>query len=159
MKSMQQWFDEYGESHKNKINKAFHWVCVPAIFFTIVGLLSTIPLPFIGYEGNNESFFHVGTLLIGIGLLFYIRVSIPMAVGMFFFSIAVVWLNRQLGFEFTMMNYALFNVLVFVVAWIGQFIGHKIEGKKPSFFKDLQFLMIGPAWLMGFIYKKLGLKY
>lgn len=64
-----------------------------------------------------------------------------------------------MGFEFTMMNYALFNVLVFVVAWIGQFIGHKIEGKKPSFFKDLQFLMIGPAWLMGFIYKKLGLKY
>ena len=48
---------------------------------------------------------------------------------------------------------------IFVVAWIFQFIGHKIEGKKPSFFKDLQFLMIGPAWLLGFVYRKIGLKY
>ena len=48
---------------------------------------------------------------------------------------------------------------IFVVAWIGQFIGHKIEGKKPSFFQDLQFLLIGPAWLMGFIFRKLHIKY
>jgi uncharacterized membrane protein YGL010W len=47
----------------------------------------------------------------------------------------------------------------FVLAWIGQFIGHKIEGKKPSFFKDVAFLLIGPAWLMSFIYKKLGQRY
>lgn len=48
---------------------------------------------------------------------------------------------------------------IFVLAWIGQFIGHNIEGKKPSFLKDLQFLLIGPAWLMGFIYRKLNIKY
>ena len=50
-------------------------------------------------------------------------------------------------------------LVVFVVAWIGQFIGHKIEGKKPSFLQDLQFLLIGPAWLLGFIYRKLGIRY
>ena len=48
---------------------------------------------------------------------------------------------------------------IFVIAWIGQFIGHKIEGKKPSFLEDLQFLMVGPAWLLSFIYKKVGIKY
>jgi uncharacterized membrane protein YGL010W len=48
---------------------------------------------------------------------------------------------------------------VFVLAWIVQFYGHKIEGKKPSFLKDVQFLMIGPAWLMHFIYKKIGISY
>ena len=48
-------------------------------------------------------------------------------------------------------------LLLFVLAWIGQFYGHKVEGKKPSFLKDLQFLLIGPAWLMNFIYKRLGI--
>ena len=51
------------------------------------------------------------------------------------------------------------SLMIFIVAWIGQFIGHKIEGKKPSFFQDLQFLLIGPAWLLSFIYDKLGIKY
>ena len=50
-------------------------------------------------------------------------------------------------------------VVIFVLAWIVQFYGHKIEGAKPSFLEDLQFLMIGPAWLMSFIYKKLGVAY
>ena len=53
----------------------------------------------------------------------------------------------------------IFSVIIFVIAWIGQFIGHKIEGKKPSFVEDLQFLLIGPAWLLSFIYKKIGIKY
>ena len=48
------------------------------------------------------------------------------------------------------------SMLIFIFAWIGQFIGHKIEGQKPSFFEDIQFLLIGPAWLLSFIYKKLG---
>jgi uncharacterized membrane protein YGL010W len=51
------------------------------------------------------------------------------------------------------------SIIIFAVAWIGQFYGHKVEGKKPSFFKDLQFLLIGPAWLMHFIYKRLGIPY
>ena len=51
------------------------------------------------------------------------------------------------------------SIIIFVFAWIGQFIGHKIEGKKPSFFKDIQFLLIGPLWLLSFVYKKLGIKY
>ena len=51
------------------------------------------------------------------------------------------------------------EIILFVIAWIGQFIGHKIEGAKPSFFDDLKFLLIGPAWLIAFIYQKLGIKY
>ena len=57
------------------------------------------------------------------------------------------------------MDYALWKISlsIFIIAWIGQFIGHKIEGMKPSFLKDIQFLLIGPAWLLSFIYKKLNI--
>ena len=48
---------------------------------------------------------------------------------------------------------------IFVVAWIGQFVGHAVEGRRPSFFKDLQFLLIGPLWLLSFAYRRLGLRY
>jgi uncharacterized membrane protein YGL010W len=51
------------------------------------------------------------------------------------------------------------SIVVFVIAWIGQFIGHSIEGKRPSFFKDLQFLLIGPLWLLSFVYRRLGIRY
>ena len=61
--------------------------------------------------------------------------------------------NKKLAHQF------IFYVTIFILAWIGQFIGHKIEGKKPSFFEDIQFLLIGPAWLLSFIYKKMGIKY
>ena len=60
---------------------------------------------------------------------------------------------------FSKTNIFLFYLMIFVIAWIGQFIGHKIEGKKPSFFEDVKFLLIGPAWLLSFIYKKIGIKY
>ena len=51
------------------------------------------------------------------------------------------------------------SIAVFVVAWIGQFIGHKIEGKKPSFFDDLRFLLIGPLFVLGFLYRRMHLAY
>lgn len=155
---MQEWFDTYGESHQNKTNKAFHWICVPVIFFTLIGLLSTVSLPFLDYAGDNSSFLHPGTFVIVLGLIFYIRISISMFLGMAVFSVGILFLNRFLDQSMTF-NYAWFNLILFALAWIGQFIGHQIEGKKPSFTEDVKFLMIGPAWLLGFIYRKLGLKY
>jgi uncharacterized membrane protein YGL010W len=35
---------------------------------------------------------------------------------------------------------------LFVVGWIFQFVGHAYEGKRPEFFKDLRFLLVGLGW-------------
>lgn len=160
MRSMQEWFDLYGESHQNSVNKLVHWICVPSIFFSLIGLLSVIPHAFINDYFNEawQAYMHFGTLLIIIGLIFYIRTSLSMAVGMATVSAIVLYLVKLVNLEFQ--ESAVWIYLgIFVIAWVGQFIGHKIEGKKPSFFEDLQFLLIGPAWLLGFIYKKVGLRY
>lgn len=71
----------------------------------------------------------------------------------------MVWGNVQLGAILGVSGLLIVSGLIFVLAWIGQFIGHNIEGKKPSFIKDIQFLLIGPAWLLHFIFGKLGIKY
>jgi uncharacterized membrane protein YGL010W len=150
---------EYGESHQNKTNKLIHWFCVPAIFFSVVGLVFSIPsgflvdqLPFLGDYANWA------TLTLFLMLIYYITLSPALTFGMLLFSAFCLFLANFLTLSFPGML-AYISLAVFVVAWIVQFYGHKIEGKKPSFLKDVQFLMIGPAWLMHFIYKKLGISY
>jgi uncharacterized membrane protein YGL010W len=78
-------------------------------------------------------------------LLFYIRLSIVMAMKIAVFAFLCLFANFYIG---QYVNLLLFSVGVFSVAWIGQFYGHHIEGKKPSFINDLQFLLIGPAWVI-----------
>jgi len=160
MRSLQSWIDEYGLSHKNPKNKLIHWVCVPAIFFSIIGLLASIPAGFIS-ENVPEfiaPYSHIGTVLILLGLLFYLRLSFTMFLGILLWCLFCLWGNTWIAIN---VNIPLWRISlgIFVIAWVGQFIGHNIEGAKPSFLKDVQFLLIGPAWLMAFIYKRLGIKY
>lgn len=150
MKTVQNWLDEYGESHQDKTNKMIHWICVPVIFFTIVGLLFSIKIPIGMYQFNAA---HFVSLFV---VFYYLRMSVSLGIGMLLFISLVLWkcyfLESILPFSLWILC-----VILFVLAWIGQFYGHHIEGKKPSFLKDLQFLLIGPMWLMSFIYKKIGI--
>ncbi|MBS0618390.1 MAG: DUF962 domain-containing protein [Spirochaetes bacterium] len=160
MKTIDQWLTEYGESHQNKTNKLIHWVCVPAILFTVLGLLASIPtVNLFNWVPTQLSVVAnwAGVVLV-LASLFYLRLSFAMFLGMALISVAMLFGVREIA-KIPLAPLWLTCLVIFVVAWIGQFIGHKIEGKKPSFFKDLQFLLIGPAWLLGFIYRKLGVKY
>ena len=154
-RDIHQWINDYGISHQNSTNKKIHWICVPAIMFTLLGLLSLVKFDLGEFRVN------LVYILIVLAWLFYLRLSIKISIGMFAISaislVGIYQLEKFIGLE----NWTLFiiYIIVFVLAWIGQFIGHKIEGQKPSFFEDLQFLLIGPAWLLSFIYKKLGIKY
>ncbi len=153
MKTLNQWFDEYSESHQNEINKLIHYICVPAIFFSIVGILMSIPTNFLTnlFGLNNPYIENWATAILIFLMIFYIRLSFSMFIKMLVFSAICVVLNRFLG-QYVPLFYA--SLIIFVIAWIGQFYGHKVEGKRPSFFKDLQFLLIGPAWVIKKILSK-----
>ncbi|MEO7264141.1 MAG: Mpo1-like protein [Ferruginibacter sp.] len=152
MKTLSQWLSEYGESHQNETNKLIHWICVPLIFFSVLAMLYSIKLPWVvkGYQLN------VGVILAILVLIYYASLSISLSIGMLLFIVICLWFCFLLEQTNTLALWQ-FALIIFVLAWIGQFYGHKVEGAKPSFFKDLQFLMIGPAWLMSFVYKKLGI--
>ncbi len=153
MKSINQWLDEYAESHQNPTNKMVHFVCVPVIYFTVVGLLYSIKLPVEIAPGLPLTVADIVTVLVAV---YYFTLSFSLAIGMVLYSALCLVLceaiQRATGGYLWAVSLALF-----VAAWIAQFWGHGIEGKKPSFAKDIQFLMIGPAWIMSFIYKKIGL--
>jgi len=155
MKSVDQWLSEYGESHRCGINKTLHWICVPIIVVSLIGLLWSIPAPAAMRE--LSPFANWGTLLLALSVLYYCFMSISLAIGMAAFSVLVALCVRSLE----NLPWPLWAVCLtlFVVAWIGQFIGHHYEGKRPSFFKDVQFLMIGPLWLMSFVYRRLRIPF
>lgn len=156
MRKIEQLLSEYGESHQNHTNKTIHWICVPLIMFSIIGLLWSIPMP----EAFSNSTFpiNVGTVSLLLALVYYFTLSFPLTIGMVFITAAIIAGNYYLE-KSGIAPLWLISIIIFVGAWVGQFIGHGIEGKKPSFFKDLQFLLIGPAWIMSFIYKKLNIAY
>lgn len=157
MKNIYDWLDAYGESHQNPTNKKIHWVCVPLIMITLLGLLSFIKFPI---SISQYIPINLSSVLIILALIFYLRLSISISFGMIFISTVSLLIIHRLEILFPDMLQLLFIYIgVFILSWIGQFIGHKIEGKKPSFFEDIQFLLIGPAWLLSFIYKKMGIKY
>ena len=160
MKGIQDWLDDYGVSHQNPINKAIHWICVPLIMFSIIGLFMIIPFPIL-----LNGWLNIASIFLILALLFYLRLSLAMFVGFIFIGGGMFLGNKALleanpvAFSSPESGHLVLMLSVFIAAWIGQFIGHKIEGAKPSFFKDLQFLLIGPAWLLHFIYKKIGISY
>ena len=155
MRKLQSWLDEYGESHRNPVNKRIHWVCVPLIMLSVLGMLWVVPRPmsFIGIS----PYLNWATLLILASLVYYFLLSVRLAAGMLLVSFAMcLVLYALMGLPWSLLWTSL---AIFVGAWSGQFVGHKIEGKKPSFFRDIQFLLIGPIWLLAATYRQLGFSY
>lgn len=156
MGQIHQLLGEYAESHRNGTNKLIHWICVPLIIISLIGLLWAIPVP--RFFQELPFIFNWGILFVLLALVYYLLLSTPLALGMLLVSALFLWIVYQLDHLPTLPLWSV-CLLIFVVAWMGQFVGHKIEGKKPSFLKDLQFLLIGPVWLLSFIYQKLGIPY
>ncbi|WP_068080827.1 DUF962 domain-containing protein [Polycladidibacter stylochi] len=154
MRKLENLLDEYGESHQDETNKLVHWICVPVIFWSITALSWSLPIPIIEKTIVNNWC----TLALIPVTIYYLVLSWQLALGMLVFSIGCLLLNAiiEASFPGSLWKIAL---SLFVIAWIAQFWGHKIEGKKPSFLKDIQFLLIGPAWLLHFIYKRANIAY
>jgi len=151
MKTLQQWFDEYAMSHQNHTNKIIHYFCVPLIYFSIVGLLMSIPLGIPVYFPHQPLVLNWATVLLVFVSWFYLRLSFAVAWRMFLFSLTCMLINYVMALYVSLW---IISLLIFAAAWVGQFYGHQIEGKKPSFLKDLQFLLIGPAWVMSHWFEK-----
>lgn len=150
MKTLHEWFEEYGVSHKNVTNKKIHYICVPFIFFSVVGLFMSIPNQILSpLTSLHPIFANWAFVVLALVLVFYFRLSAMMGLKMLIFTVGCLIGNYFLAQALPILW---FSLALFAIGWIGQFYGHKIEGKKPSFVKDLQFLLIGPAWVINNVF-------
>lgn len=139
MKTLEGWLAEYGESHRHPLNETVHWICVPLITLSVLGMLWAVT-PW------------AALALVGGALVFYLRLSVPLALGMAAVSTLLLAVVNLLPQPF------LTSLVIFVAAWLGQFWGHHVEGRKPAFLRELPFLLIGPLWLLSAVYRRLGIR-
>ncbi|MBB6135544.1 putative membrane protein YGL010W [Massilia aurea] len=128
----------YGESHRNPVNELIHIVCIPAIVFSLLGILWALHPA-------------VALLMVAAALAYYVTLSRTFALGMGVMAGAMLVLLAMLPNGTVLPT----SIGVFVAAWLGQFVGHHIEGKKPSFFDDLRFLLIGPLFVLSILYRRI----
>jgi uncharacterized membrane protein YGL010W len=156
MRPLTAWLGEYGESHQNHANEILHWICVPLIMLAALGFMRYIPVP--QSLAAHSDWANWATLFVLAALLYYLVLSPALALGLAVVFAAMLLIVQALAVHLPWPLW-LTCVVIFVAAWIGQFIGHAIEGKRPSFFKDLQFLLIGPLWLLAAAYRRLSVPY
>src|SRR5215469_2801021 len=155
MRTVSEWLGEYGESHQNPTNKLLHWICVPPIVLSVMGFLWAAPVP--AAFTAISPWLNWATLAATAAVVYYLVLSPALALGVLIAFVALLGLTGWLA----QLPWPLWltSGVIFVVAWIGQFIGHAVEGKRPSFFKDLQFLLIGPLWLLAAAYRRFSVPY
>jgi uncharacterized membrane protein YGL010W len=155
MRTVAEWLGDYAASHENPTNKLLHWLCVPPIVLSVMGLLWSLPVP--AAFAAASPWLNWATLAAAAAVVYYFALSPALAAGVllaFLVLLAVTHSLAQLPWPLW-----LTSLVIFVLAWIGQFVGHSIEGKRPSFFKDVQFLLIGPLWLLAAAYRRFGVPY
>ncbi len=153
MRTMQDWLDSYSSDHQNPTNQVFHWCCVPLIVWSVIALLWAIPVPLELLRPGSWAI-----LVMVLAFYWYWRRSHTLAVSLLIAFALLGLLTNYLYYRLGGASLSYLAIGVFVVAWIGQFIGHKYEGRKPSFLTDLSYLLIGPAWLMAKLLRKLGFR-
>ena len=141
MRSVDQLFARYSEFHRHRANRAIHWICVPLIVWSVLGMLWTAS-PIAAYAA------------IAAAMLFYLWLSVRLALGMLVVLAVMAWALPLLG-----PHVLIVSIAVFVAAWTGQFVGHALEGRSPAFVDDVRQFLVGPAWLLGDLYRKLGISY
>lgn len=131
----------YGQSHQNPRNEVIHFIAIPLILLSLVGLLFSLH-PYVAYA------------FVAASMVYYAGLSWVFLVCM------VLWSGIAIAGVFAMGTQVLpVSVAMFVGAWVLQFIGHKIEGKKPSFFEDIQYLWVGPLFVLSKLFGKTGIRW
>lgn len=147
MQTLEQYLDEYGQSHRNPLNQKIHFVCVPLIFVASLGLAWCLPIgAWLGMEQPLAYWINGATIGGAIASIFYFLMGLrPTLVitGWFAASVAII-----VGIDQSALSLLWTSVIVWVAAWIAQFYGHKVEGAKPSFAKDMLFLLVGPLFVV-----------
>jgi uncharacterized membrane protein YGL010W len=131
----------YAESHRDPRNEAIHCVAIPLIMLSLVGLLYALH-PWVAYA------------FVAASLVYYARLSVVFLLTMAVLTVVALVAVRAMGDRVLPIS-----ATIFVLAWIAQFVGHELEGRKPSFFEDLQYLWVGPLFVLALLFRKIKIRW
>jgi uncharacterized membrane protein YGL010W len=152
--------DQYDSFHQKPANRLINYICIPLIVFSVVGFVWSLPFPQLKFLGAYITYLNWGSFLIAFSVYYYMRLSPIISYILLLILFAVVYVVIQLQLA-EKSGYLLPQVciFIFVMANIAQFIGYRIEGKKPTFSDEFKFMLTAPIWLLSLVMKKFGVKY
>lgn len=155
MSNADPWLDRYERDHTHTVNRVLHWMCIPVVIASIVGMLWSLPVPRVFSDASPV--LNWGMFFLMAAVVYYFILSITLAVALLPFVLLVAagvgWLDR-LDTPLWLISAA-----AFAVAGTGQLIGHAFERKTVSLFSDLNFVIIGPLWIAASVYQRLRIPY
>jgi uncharacterized membrane protein YGL010W len=151
MRSLADWFADYDADHRHPLNRRLHALCVPAIVWAVIALAWTVPVPAAWFKPGA-----VAVLAMFLAFLWYYRRSRPLGLAMLAAFVLLALVSVALEAVLGVAGLRWLALAIFALAWVGQFLGHAAEGRRPSFFTDLSYLLVGPAWLMAKLLRRLG---
>src|ERR1700757_4734283 len=75
---------EYEQNHNNPTNKAIHCFAVPVITWAALAMLWYLPTPTLF---DREPYLNWATIFCALAVMYYLTLSIPLALGMAIFSV------------------------------------------------------------------------
>ncbi|MGF7079814.1 DUF962 domain-containing protein [Mucilaginibacter sp. UYCu711] len=152
--------DQYDSFHQKPANRIINYICVPVIVFSVVGFVWSLPFPQLKFLGVYNSYLNWASFLIAFIIYYYQRLSPLLSYIMLLLLFVLIFGIVQLQ-AFDGKGYLLPQVCIFlfIVANIFQFIGYRIEGRKPTFADEFKFMLTAPVWLLSLVLKKFKIKY
>jgi len=153
--------DQYASFHQKPANRLINYICIPLIVFSVVGFVWSLPFPQLKFLGVYNTYLNWGSFLIAFSVYYYMRLSPILSYIMLLLLFALVYIVIQLQLAEKSSGFVLPQVCVFIfiMANIAQFIGYRIEGRKPTFSDEFKFILIAPLWLLSLVLKRFGVKY
>ncbi len=151
--------NQYDIFHQKPVNRIFNYICIPVIMFSVLGFIWSLPFPQLKFLGVYNGYLNWASFVIAFSIYYYMRLSPIMSYILLLFVFAITFGITQL--QAVDKGYLLPQVCIFlfVTANVIQFVGYRIEGKKPTFSDEFKFILTAPLWLLSLVMKKFGIKY
>jgi uncharacterized membrane protein YGL010W len=153
MKTLEQQMAFYAAYHRNRWNKATHFIGVPLIIFAIL-----IPMAWLRLPGTAGFDLTAAMLFAVVVLAYYFALDVPLALAMTAFIVPVLWCADWVARLPWQTGLAVFAA-AFIGGWILQLVGHGFEGRKPALADNLFQIFVAPIFLAAEAAFALGLRH
>lgn len=133
------YFTDYAEYHSTSGNVACHYVGIPLIVVSLIGLASLVTF---GNSSFEASLIRpdLGFVVVLLAMSYYIYLDWKIAISFFIVLMGCYFIGRALPLPVL--------IGMQVVGWPVQYIGHlHYEKNSPAFYKNLAHTLIGPLWI------------
>jgi len=153
--TLDDWADRYGQLHPEGACSAAAWLSITVLVASLLGLLGSLPVP--APLQAQQLVINWATMLLMAAFVYYCMLSLRIAVaGLVYLAAAAtpgIWLELR-GLPVWPLALG-----TFIPAFVWQLEMTRRATGRVRVLRNLQYLMLGPVWLLRAVFRRAGLAY